>query len=258
MMYGYVYLTTNLINNRLYIGSHKSSTFDKTYKGSGRFLKQAFEKYGWENFKCEILKECESPLELIHTERLFIALYDAVHSPLFYNMKEGGEGYKVDGVPIKKGVKCSKKACENISKAHIGLKWSDAQRNAHIGLLAKEKNPMYKKDFSPETKVLLSKIRRGRIWINNGENETQIPLEKFNEFFSKGYVKGRLSKSTYNWIESSLKRKHCWVTKDCVNLRIYLDELEKYISLGYNRGRYLPKRSATTTESISSEKDATE
>jgi hypothetical protein len=36
VMYGYVYITTNLINNKIYIGQHKSETFDSEY--IGKFL----------------------------------------------------------------------------------------------------------------------------------------------------------------------------------------------------------------------------
>lgn len=31
IMFGYIYETTNLINNKKYIGKHKSNKFDKNY-----------------------------------------------------------------------------------------------------------------------------------------------------------------------------------------------------------------------------------
>ena len=45
-MFGYVYLTENLINGKCYIGRHSSPTFDKKYKGSGVAIKKAIKKYG--------------------------------------------------------------------------------------------------------------------------------------------------------------------------------------------------------------------
>lgn len=45
-MYGYIYLTTNLINNKKYIGQHKATKFSESYKGSGSFITKAFKKYG--------------------------------------------------------------------------------------------------------------------------------------------------------------------------------------------------------------------
>lgn len=45
-MYGYIYITTNLTNNKKYIGKHASSKFDENYKGSGKRLWNAINKYG--------------------------------------------------------------------------------------------------------------------------------------------------------------------------------------------------------------------
>ena len=45
-MYGYVYLTENIITLNCYIGKHKSTEFDPTYKGSGTILSRAINKYG--------------------------------------------------------------------------------------------------------------------------------------------------------------------------------------------------------------------
>ena len=44
-MYGYIYETTNLINNKKYIGKKVSSVFlAEKYLGSGRILKQSILK----------------------------------------------------------------------------------------------------------------------------------------------------------------------------------------------------------------------
>lgn len=45
-MYGYIYETTNLINGKKYIGKRVKPKFDGNYKGSGKVLKHAIEKYG--------------------------------------------------------------------------------------------------------------------------------------------------------------------------------------------------------------------
>ena len=43
-MYGYIYKTTNLVNGKIYIGQHKSNTFDTNYYGSGTILNKAIQK----------------------------------------------------------------------------------------------------------------------------------------------------------------------------------------------------------------------
>ena len=42
-MYGFVYITTNKINGKKYIGMCKSS-HEKNYLGSGKILREAIEK----------------------------------------------------------------------------------------------------------------------------------------------------------------------------------------------------------------------
>ena len=45
-MYGYIYLTTNHINGKKYIGQKKSNVFlGEKYLGSGKILKQALKKW---------------------------------------------------------------------------------------------------------------------------------------------------------------------------------------------------------------------
>ena len=90
-MYGYIYLTTNLINNKQYIGKHKSDIFDPTYKGSGKYLKLAFQKHGKDNFKVELLEECNDLTELNEKEIYWISKYNAVNSKQFYNVSKGGD-----------------------------------------------------------------------------------------------------------------------------------------------------------------------
>ena len=69
-MYGYVYKTTNLINNKMYIGKHHSTVFESDkYIGSGPILIKAIKKYGKENFKCELIECCETKQQLDEREQ---------------------------------------------------------------------------------------------------------------------------------------------------------------------------------------------
>ena len=95
-IYGYIYITENLINGKRYIGQHKSTSFDSSYKGSGKVIKRAIEKYGWDNFKTEILEWCDSRDYLNEREIYWINKFGAVENDNFYNILScgyGGPGY---------------------------------------------------------------------------------------------------------------------------------------------------------------------
>ena len=86
----YIYKITNSINGRWYIGKHNGT--DPNYMGSGKLLKQAYAKYGQENFIKEVLESCTSEDELNLREQHWIATTNAVTDPMSYNLAEGGSG----------------------------------------------------------------------------------------------------------------------------------------------------------------------
>jgi len=93
-----IYKATCLINNKIYIGKtiktlhyrkyghkHKSK-----YPGYNIFAR-ALAKYGFENFKWEIICECNSIEELNTKEQYYIKLFNSTSSTIGYNMTPGGE-----------------------------------------------------------------------------------------------------------------------------------------------------------------------
>lgn len=92
--YGFIYITTNHINGRRYIGQKK---FDekkewRAYLGSGLALKNAIKKYGKENFSKNIIYVAYSKEDLDKAEKGYIEFFDAVDSVDYYNIGLGGEG----------------------------------------------------------------------------------------------------------------------------------------------------------------------
>ena len=86
-----IYLTTNLINGKKYIGQHKITKQYDYYLGSGKILKDAINKYGRNNFKKEQLALCDTQEEANEQEKYFIKKYNAVENEEFYNLAEGGQ-----------------------------------------------------------------------------------------------------------------------------------------------------------------------
>jgi len=60
--------------------------------GSGKLLKQAYTKYGQENFIKEVLESCPSLEELNLREQHWITATNAIQDPMSYNLAEGGTG----------------------------------------------------------------------------------------------------------------------------------------------------------------------
>ena len=85
-----IYRITNLVNGKMYIGMTNGN--NKQYVGSGKLLKLAISKYGIKNFKREILETCETDEELRAAEAKWIKQENAVASPEYYNLCEGGRG----------------------------------------------------------------------------------------------------------------------------------------------------------------------
>lgn len=91
MEYGYIYKTTNLINGKIYIGQHKATKFNAKYKGSGVILKDAFKKYGKENFIVEMIDDSASDAdELNKLEIYYIQKYNTRDLEIGYNLHCGG------------------------------------------------------------------------------------------------------------------------------------------------------------------------
>jgi len=85
MKYGFIYEITNLINNKKYIGFKVYSKGWKQYMGSSRSLKSDIDIFGIDNFKREILEECDTLEELQRREIYHLELNNVLESDVYYN-----------------------------------------------------------------------------------------------------------------------------------------------------------------------------
>ena len=88
--YGFIYITTNLVNGKRYLGQKIFDRKWKEYIGSGSAFKFAVTKYGKENFSKNIVCICYSADELNAIEYELSILFDVVESDNWYNLVYGG------------------------------------------------------------------------------------------------------------------------------------------------------------------------
>ena len=232
-MYGYIYETTNLISGRKYIGQHVAAEFDPNYKGSGKQLRNAINKYGWDNFLPKLLCPCFSREELDAEEIFLIDYFDAVNSENYYNLQAGGQTGNIKGSKLSESTKLK------LSKSHKGL-------------LVGPRNPMYGKKHSLHTRELMSQSRTGLLVGERnpryGVPLTDVEKKHLSEVFSgEGnpfYGKKHTDETKKRISESRMGPKNpgagkIWITKDTQNKRVLPSELNVYIKEGWKKGRYV-------------------
>ena len=90
-MIGYIYMTTNSVNTKIYVGKRQKPYFERGYKGSGKLLKLAFAKYGKDAFTTIPIQTCDTVEELCEAEKMWIEHFKKRGYTL-YNIADGGKG----------------------------------------------------------------------------------------------------------------------------------------------------------------------
>lgn len=243
-MYGYIYITENLVNHKKYIGQKKSEKFlHNKYLGSGSILRKAIEKYGTENFEVTMICECYSKEELDEKEQYYISFYNAVKDDNFYNLTKGGESGL--GGPKFKGHKhteATKKLISETSKGeNNGFYGKQHTEECKKIMSEKAKN---RKPVSQETRNKLSKIHKGVKFTE--EHKRKISEAQKGE---KGNNYGKkLSKETKDKISNTVHNQ-VWINNGTCCKRVPKEMVDEYLSKGYVLGRLHYKKGSTTIES---------
>ena len=126
--YGSIYVITNLITNKQYVGQTKNNVLNRFSdhcrdKRSSRYLSSSIKKYGREHFKIEELMVCFDKTSLNKMETYFIEKFNTL-TPSGYNLNMGES---------RKG-EISDLTRQKMSQAKIGKtvkrnkKWSESSR----------------------------------------------------------------------------------------------------------------------------------
>lgn len=250
-MYGYIYLTTNLINNKKYIGRKISSKFlENKYLGSGIGLKRAVKKYGKENFSVKLIEECDDYDSLVEREIYWIKYYDAVKSDEFYNESHGG--YKEGFVPGENNIAKTQRAREINSKAHKGKSMPIEIREKISKTL--KGHPGYwkgkKGTFSPETlkrmsilKTIFNKTKgkeiykkisesaKGNKMMNKNNVYKRVHPHEFDKYLNDGWVFGGVPRT------KNLPTNKKGIHKGNMYILVPKEKLDEYIKDGWALGK---------------------
>ena len=124
-MYHIVYLTTNLITNKFYIGVHSTWNIQDGYLGSGTAIKNSIQKYGKKNFKRQILHFCLTAEDAYEWERIIVDKAFITRNNV-YNISAGGQRFKIGQNRKSRGPHSTetkaKMSVNNYSKTEEGRK----------------------------------------------------------------------------------------------------------------------------------------
>ena len=208
-MFYTIYKITNNINQKHYIGMHKTNNLDDGYMGSGILIRRAIEKYGKENFNKEILYAFDNELDMRNKEKELVVL-----SENSYNLLEGGKG----GFGFINS--------RNLNGTLEGRKLGGIQSSS------KNTNAFYNLSNQSIEKRVASRKEKYGILAYTEKARTQCNNET-------AMIK---RKNTYNLIDhqrgdNNSQYGSCWITNGQENKKIKKEELDKFIELGYYKGR---------------------
>lgn len=165
---GIIYKITNLLNGKVYVGQtiQKLNRRMNQHKHSGddKGIDKAIQKYGWKNFKVEVIEEV--PREMLNErEQFWIAHYDCM-VPNGYNLTSGGNSDFTVSEETKEKLRLANegKTLSEETKAKISASTKNPpperrkkMSDAHKG----EKNGFYGKKHTEESKAKMSASKVG-------------------------------------------------------------------------------------------------
>ena len=230
--YHFIYRTTNLLNEKFYVGMHSTDNLEDGYVGSGKRLGYSIRKYGLENHKFEILEFLSSREELKKREAEVVN-EELLADPLCMNLKFGGAGgwdhtKSMDLTARAKSL--NEKRSEKIATDPLFAKSvSQAAKNAYdLALFDVDKMMKIKeekhgssncwlgKQHTEESKAKMRKPKNqgrnnsqfGTCWINNGVEVKKIKSDELHLWEIQGWRKGRkLVFPNQSWASGGIGRR---------------------------------------------------
>ena len=256
--YHYFYKITNIINGHYYYGVHNTNNLEDGYMGSGKYLLNAYKKYGKENFKKEILKFFDSSEEAFIYESKIVSK-ELVKDPNCYNVQQGGKTFNTENlIPVidKNG--------EKFLIRNDDPRWlSQEVISIHKGKISVigEDGKIYR-TLVTDPKYISGNLKhpnKGKCHISliDENGKTYIIHSKLDPLYQK-YLNGELHgtfyghthkkesinkmKNTFSKINHQKGSKNsqfgtCWINNGSTSIKIKKDKLEEYLNNGWKTGR---------------------
>jgi len=245
--YHLVYKTTNLINNKIYIGAHSTNEVNDGYFGSGKLLNIAIKKYGIKNFKREIMFMFDTPEEMFEKEKEIVN-EDFISNSNVYNIVTGGfGGYNKGSTDLRHITNIDTNEVIAVNK----VKLKDFLSNGwHLGGNApsnKGKVYVYRenKRLAIDSKEVDEYIKHGwstgyknsptkdKVWLylDSEDRYTLCSSSEIAEYLKEGWIKKK-------WAPVA----NCWINKEGINKRVPSEKLQECILAGWNKGRITSKK----------------
>lgn len=197
-MFYYLYQITNKVNNKIYVGVHKTKSLDDGYMGSGKVIRNAIMKHGIENFEKVILEYFENQ-EAMYAREKEVVTEEFLLREDVYNLRRGGTGgfdYINKNMTLEQRSMIGKIA-RSFSSGNTGKmrtpEWRDAISESLKGRKLSDGTLGY--EFSEKSKEKMSKSSSGiknsqfgTMWITNDIENKKI---KKTDSIPEGYRKGR-------------------------------------------------------------------
>ena len=160
---GYIYLITNTINGKKYVGQTLCEDIESRWKqhrvmdknSIGRYLLNAYHKYGVDKFKFKIVCICFNK-DCNKFEEEYINTYNCL-VPNGYNLKAGGKNSKHHPETIKK--------MSDALKGRRTVVLNEESRKKLSNSLKGERNPNFGKKMCGEQKDKIRDAQKKR-WLN--------------------------------------------------------------------------------------------
>jgi hypothetical protein len=225
-LYHFLYKTTNIKNNKFYIGIHSTSDLNDGYTGSGKKIRNSVRYWGRENHKFEIL-EFFPNRDLLSNKEKEVVNEELLRNPKCMNIALGGDG------------------CHGFINEEHMKKCCQAGNEA---LKEKLKDPEYKKQFAVKSKSAETwkRLHRGGYFTydtfsgKSHSAEAKNAIGKANSEHQKGQKNSQFGKIWIRNLETS------------ETLRITPQKLEDYVALGWERGRLMEVPRKLTEDTVRS------